>query len=176
MTEGHQGPHSTVPAQAPAAPLLPQPKWPPASAAQAGPTPPTGPYPGWTTAAPARNSGGGCARPMIGVLSVMAVLGLAWLASTGQLRGLPSTGVGGNGGPVTVTHHLSGSATSADITYTDGSGNIQQQTSIKVPLRNASSGAEGMRITARHGAYVTILAQNKADSCQWPRRSPRWWP
>lgn len=39
------------------------------------------------------------------------------------------------GGAVTVTYKLTGTAASADLTYTDGAGNIQQQTGKAVPLR-----------------------------------------
>ena len=57
------------------------------------------------------------------------------------------------GGPRTST---------ADLTYTDGSGNIQQQTGRVVPL--TTSGKEGMSFTSHHGAYVSFMAQNNGAS------------
>ena len=118
--------------------------------------------PGWSTSPPRASS-----TPSRGfriatvVLAVIATVGLGVLASQGQLnmQGLPA-----GGGLVTVTYHLAGTARGASITYTDGSGNIQQQTSVSVPLTRESDGGDGLQIRTRRGSFVTILAQNSGDS------------
>lgn len=103
-------------------------------------------------------------RAVTWVLAVIAVVGLAILAAQGSLN-LPgiSRGAGGTDA-VIVTYHVTGSATGANITYTDGSGNIQQQTGLAVPLRPSSGGGDGLQIRSHHGAYVSILAQNTGTS------------
>ncbi|MGO9178671.1 MAG: hypothetical protein ACLQHS_05265 [Candidatus Limnocylindrales bacterium] len=95
----------------------------------------------------------------VAVLAVIAVAGLLALVSQGQLN-LP--GGGGGGGLVTVIYHLIGSATGASITFTDGSGNIQQDTNVAVPLQ--SDGGEGLQIQTHHGAFVEFMAQNLTAS------------
>lgn len=62
-----------------------------------------------------------------------------------------------------VTYQLTGSATSASLTYTDGAGNIQQQTSVAVPLVR-KSGASGISFNVSHGDFVSFSAQNNGDS------------
>jgi hypothetical protein len=64
---------------------------------------------------------------------------------------------------VTVTYKLTGSASSADLTYTDASGNIQQQTRKAVPL-TTTSGKEGLSFQGRRGAFVSFMAQNNGMS------------
>lgn len=63
-----------------------------------------------------------------------------------------------------VTYKLGGTARGANITYTDGNGNIQQMMGKAVPLTRSTDGGDGLRINAKHGAYVSILAQNAGDS------------
>jgi hypothetical protein len=94
----------------------------------------------------------------------VAVLGLIGLASQGELK-LPGNGAGGigGGGSVNVVYRVTGSATGASITFTDGSGNIQQQTGVDVPLTR-KSGGDGLQISTHHGAFVSILAQNAGAS------------
>jgi hypothetical protein len=95
------------------------------------------------------------------LLGLFVIGGLAiWILGRNPLA--PNLGSLGSGA-VTVIYRLSGSATGASITYTDGAGNIQQQTGIAVPLRS-STGSDGLRITSRVGAYVSILAQNAGAS------------
>ena len=65
---------------------------------------------------------------------------------------------------VDVVYYLDGTATGADLTYTDGSGNIQQQTGVGVPMVRESDGEPGMRVTAQRGAFVQFSAQNTGDS------------
>jgi hypothetical protein len=61
-----------------------------------------------------------------------------------------------------VIYRLTGTATSADITYTDGAGNIQQQTGIGVPL-HSTTGLDGLRVGGNAGYYV-FSAQNRGAS------------
>lgn len=95
-------------------------------------------------------------RALVGLVS-LAILGVTiWYLAQ------PSSGTGPaspKGSTVTVTYKLTGSATSADLTYMDGSGNVQQQTGKAVPLRR-TSGADGLSIVVHHGAYVSLMAQN----------------
>ena len=61
----------------------------------------------------------------------------------------------------TVTYKLSGSATGADITYTDGAGQGPHKASDRaVPLTRTSDGFPGMQFAATHGAHVSFSAQN----------------
>ena len=64
---------------------------------------------------------------------------------------------------VRVTYKLTGSASGADLTYTDGTGNIQQQAGIRVPLR-AKNGGEGLSFTGHSGDFVQFSAQNTGDA------------
>jgi hypothetical protein len=88
----------------------------------------------------------------------------------------PGTPTGGGAGPIytlnpgpighpskIVLYQLTGSARSADLTYTDSSGNTQQQTGVAVPLRTAS-GSSGILILADSGTFVQFSAQNNGDS------------
>lgn len=68
------------------------------------------------------------------------------------------------GGPRVVVYQLTGTAKGASITYVDSSGNIQQQTSISVPMTGEGGGPPGMTIRAEAGAFVSISAQNLGDS------------
>src|SRR5664280_3314995 len=86
----------------------------------------------WPGTAPAKKK----ANPVWGLI-ILAGLGV-WIWGA----------VAPKSGPVTVTYKLTGSGprtSSADLTYTDGSGNIQQQTGRVVPL--TTSGKEGMSFT-----------------------------
>jgi hypothetical protein len=65
---------------------------------------------------------------------------------------------------VEVEYRLTGSASGADITYTDGSGNIQQQTGVAVPLVRESSGDLGIHFRVERGSFVTFSAQNTGSS------------
>jgi hypothetical protein len=64
---------------------------------------------------------------------------------------------------VDLVYQLGGSARSADLTYTDGAGNIQQQTGVAVPLKT-QSGAEGISFTVHRGDFVQFSAQNQGAS------------
>lgn len=61
---------------------------------------------------------------------------------------------------VKITYKLVGSATSAPITYTDGSGDIQQATQVSVPLFTESTHALGVSVVVDHGTFVQFSAQN----------------
>lgn len=65
---------------------------------------------------------------------------------------------------VEVDYRLTGSASGADITYTDGSDNIQQQTGVAVPLVRESSGDPGIQFRVERGSFVTFSAQNTGSS------------
>ena len=65
---------------------------------------------------------------------------------------------------VELEYRLTGSAAGADITYTDGSGNIQQQTGLAVPLTKKSDGTQGMSFRVERGSFVSFSAQNTGDS------------
>lgn len=65
---------------------------------------------------------------------------------------------------VDVIYTLTGTATGADITYTDGAGNIQQQTGVAVPMGPKGHAGEGLRFTMQHGALAQFSAQNRSDS------------
>jgi len=99
------------------------------------------------------------ANPIWGLLFLagagLAIWGFLWPKTT-------TTTTTPNSGTVLVTYKLAGSASGADLTYTDGSGNIQQQTGRAVPV--TTSGKEGMSFTSHHGAYVSFMAQNNDAS------------
>lgn len=65
---------------------------------------------------------------------------------------------------VGVVYKLEGSATGADLTYTDSSGNIQQQNGVAVPLVRSESREEGLVVRASSGDFVQFSAQNSGDS------------
>jgi hypothetical protein len=101
-------------------------------------------------------------RLLVGVLLLLIVAaGVAGLAS---LVKAPPTAAGPAPNPLAeVTYTLTGRTTGASITYTDGAGNIQQQTNIKVPLVRKSGGT-GIVFHAAHGAFVSFSAQNNGAS------------
>lgn len=57
-----------------------------------------------------------------------------------------------------VSYEILGSAPGVDLTYTDASGSIVQQSRIRVPIPS-----EKMRFRSRPGEFVQISAQNVAD-------------
>ncbi len=127
-----------------------------------------GAVPGWNPTAPGRSRGCSClgcglvaVLVVVVMFAVLAALGsLKWSASAPTTTGpAPST----SRPFVQVTYRLSGSAKSASITFTDPSGNIQQVTAVPVPLV-MKDGTDGLTMPAKHGAFVTILAQNLGDS------------
>ena len=63
---------------------------------------------------------------------------------------------------VDVVYEVTGSASSVDITMTDGNGSIEQATGKAVPLCTAS-GECGIRFQAGHGDFLSISAQNSGD-------------
>ena len=109
---------------------------------------------------------------LVGTLIVVVFFAVAaWLAAPASTplavpTGTPLAGQGSIGADslVTVTYRVDGAATGADLTYTDGSGNIQQQTGVAVPVVRSSDGGHGLRIRAPHGAFVSLSAQNTGDS------------
>jgi len=129
-------------------------------------------------------------RGIAGLLTLLIVGAVAWAYVTGShATGTPTGGgagpiytlnpgtpTGGGAGPIytlnpgpighpskIVLYQLTGSARSADLTYTDSSGNTQQQTGVAVPLRTAS-GSSGILILADSGTFVQFSAQNNGDS------------
>ena len=107
------------------------------------------------------------------VLGVTAVIML--LALVGSSKPADTLGGATSLGPITysptvkITYKLVGSGTegavrgaaptSADITYTDGSGNIQQATGVSVPLISTHN-FPGISFTVDHGTFVQFSAQN----------------
>jgi hypothetical protein len=65
---------------------------------------------------------------------------------------------------VNVRYTLTGSATSATITYTDSSGNTQQQSDVTVPMEPKSGTGTGLSFRAHRGDFVYFSAQNMGDS------------
>ena len=63
---------------------------------------------------------------------------------------------------VEVVYELSGTARSADITYTGSGGSTEQQTGVDVPLVT-TNGVRGLRITMAPGDFAYLSAQNKGD-------------
>lgn len=65
--------------------------------------------------------------------------------------------------PTVVTYDVTGSATSADITYATPSGTSQQQ-GVDVPLKMKGSGKRGLTFdTFGRAAFLYISAQNKDE-------------
>jgi len=95
------------------------------------------------------------------LLLLVVAAGLAGLGSL--VKAPPTAGGSAPSALAEITYTLTGSATGASITYTDGAGNIQQQTDVKVPLVRKSGGA-GLVFHATHGAYVSFSAQNNGAS------------
>jgi hypothetical protein len=94
----------------------------------------------------------------VGVVAVGAIVTIASLSGGAKGSGTAAAA------PAEVTYQLSGSARTADITYMDSAGQIQQQTGIDVPLTRKSDGGDGLIIHPAHGAFVSISAQNGGDS------------
>lgn len=68
-------------------------------------------------------------------------------------------------GALHVTYLVTGSARIADLTYTDGAGQISQQSGVDVPVVKANGGGQGIDITAgHHGQFVSISAQNTQET------------
>lgn len=119
------------------------------------------PPPGWNAGTPKKSNFNLGAALLIGSILVVAYV-------FAQNRpGTPPTAAG-NGGVVPqstalVVYGLTGTASHADLTYTDASGNIQQQSGVSIPLNN-TSGTRGIRFTVERGAFVQFSAQNAGES------------
>jgi len=59
-----------------------------------------------------------------------------------------------------VEYHLTGDASGADLTWTDGRGQTTQATGKAVPLRDKDGGPDGIRFTAAAGSHLYFSAQN----------------
>jgi hypothetical protein len=94
-------------------------------------------------------------NPLIGLTSLIAMAVLVALT----YQTMQKTGVTQSPNVVT-TYKLVGSAKSANITYTDGSGNIQQQTGVVVPIGSVSATGQGLSFKVSHGTFVSFSAQN----------------
>lgn len=115
---------------------------------------------GWTTA-----------QTSMAIVALVLTVGIVLLGAFALDRpaqsaagGVPQTAAPTVDPYVVVTYKLDGSARSADLTYTDGSGNIQQQTGKAVPLRRTADGGEGIQFQVRHGTFVTFSAQNQGET------------
>lgn len=90
----------------------------------------------------------------------MAVLLLAACSSDPPAKPL------GSAGPLFTTHHvvyqLGGTADSADITVSAGSGGTSQQQGVTIPIRN-NNGTDGLRYEVGSGAFLYLSAQNNGD-------------
>jgi hypothetical protein len=93
------------------------------------------------------------------VKRALLVMVAAALATAGCNQG-PSSGSAAtpSNSTVTVTYRLTGTASYADLTYTDSLGKQRQEFDIAVPLRNMG-GTEGLDITAKHGQEVSFTAE-----------------
>ena len=89
---------------------------------------------------------------LVAGLGIAAAIALIALASHDTGAPISTLGGGAGSGQVLVTYHLTGSAKGADITYVDDAGNIQQQTSITVPMVRKSDGQSGLSIIGAHTA------------------------
>jgi hypothetical protein len=114
---------------------------------------------GWN-AEPKKSNFNGRALLVIGV-----VVAGAYVFAQNRPGTPPSTAADRPDTPSTVqvTYELTGSADSADLTYTDASGNTQQHANADIPLRT-TSGTPGMRFTVKRGAFVYFSAQNNGES------------
>jgi hypothetical protein len=64
-----------------------------------------------------------------------------------------------------VRYKVGGTARTADITISNGSGDSSQQSDIKVPLRNQHDGTEGIILSdVPEGTFLYISAQNQGSS------------
>lgn len=64
----------------------------------------------------------------------------------------------------TVTYKVEGTASSADLTMSTANGGTSQASDKAVPLRNATTGVEGISFSATRGAFLYISAQNGGES------------
>jgi len=65
----------------------------------------------------------------------------------------------------TVTYKVGGTASYADITYSNASGDTAQQSDVDVPLRRKSDGGEGIQMHGvPEGTFLYISAQNGQSS------------
>lgn len=95
-------------------------------------------------------------RWVVAGLGVLAVAGIAAYArgDDNRPRGpvAPRT--------VEVVYDVSGSVTSADLTYTGAGGSTEQQNGVDVPLVT-TNGDRGLRVTMAPGDFVYLSAQNR---------------
>jgi hypothetical protein len=63
-------------------------------------------------------------------------------------------------GPVLVGYYVSGTATSASITYSAGDGGTAQQECVDVPIKRKSDGGEGLTTPMDRGSFAYLAAQN----------------
>lgn len=97
------------------------------------------------------------------LLAVIAIL---------VIGGIVSASNGGSGGSVgsssssmhTVTYKVEGSASGADLTMSTANGGTSQASGKAVPLRNVTTGEEGISFTARRGTFLYLSAQNIGES------------
>lgn len=85
------------------------------------------------------------------IVAVMAIAGCSQSSSSGATATPQSDNV-------TVTYLLTGTASKADLTYTDSSGKTKQEFDVDVPLRNMG-GTDGLSFPLAHGTKVTFTAE-----------------
>lgn len=66
-------------------------------------------------------------------------------------------------GPPMVVYTLTGTASTADITYSTGGDGQEQQQGIDVPLVNSGTGEQGITFPATAGDFLYFSAQNDGD-------------
>lgn len=88
-------------------------------------------------------------------LGLLVVVGIAAAGGEDDAPLVPATPRA-----VEVVYDVSGSATSADITYTGSGGSTEQQNGVDVPLVT-TNGARGLRVTMAPGDFVYLSAQNR---------------
>jgi hypothetical protein len=93
------------------------------------------------------------AWPAVGMIAVVVIV--AAILGAGGRSGSPLGALGA----MQVRYTVTGTASGINITYRDGSGNIQQQNSLSVPL-TAKSGGAGITFTINRGQFASIMAQN----------------
>lgn len=92
------------------------------------------------------------------------------LAATGTACTVPDSNSSvSSGGRIstsshTVTYKVQGSATGADLTMSTANGGTSQASGKAVPLRNATTGTEGISFSASRGTFLYISAQNTGES------------
>jgi hypothetical protein len=100
----------------------------------------------------------------LNTLAIVAVVG-AVLAAYASTKDTSTSSTTDDTDTVSVTYHLfvpNGSLypATADLTYTDGSGNIQQSTGQPVPIDGTSDTTDtDITIEAEHGQYLSMSAQ-----------------